>query len=315
MTENSAPPSPVPTKTPVDRMVWLWVGALGLLVLVLSPPLLSWFRYALKDDLYSHVVMVPLIAGYLVWWHRRWPPPFAPVHATRLILGAIGIGLSLALGYGVIQPFGGSSAHPIDAFAGSMLGLVIGLGTVTWMLLGNRGLLSLLGPVLMMLFVVPFPEAWLLRFETFLQHGSAGMAAWLFQVADTPVLISGLILKLPGISVEVARECSGIHSTLVLFVTATTASLVFLSSPPTRAALIAFALPLAVVRNGFRVFTLGELAIRLGPDVLDSWIHHDGGPIFFAISLVPLAMVLFLLRWAEKRWWRAPDSPTSTTAT
>jgi len=59
-------------------------------------------------------------------------------------------------------------------------------------------------------------------------------------------------------------------------------------------------IPLALLRNGFRVFVLGQLCIHISPRMIDSPIHHRGGPIFFVLSLVPFFLLLWLLKRSEK---------------
>ena len=88
-----------------------------------------------------------------------------------------------------------------------------------------------------------------------------------------------------------ARECSGIRSTVVLFITSLLASHLFLKSPWRRFVLVAFVIPLAIVRNGFRILVIGLLCVHIGPHMIDSFIHHRGGPIFFVLSLIPLFVV------------------------
>jgi exosortase/archaeosortase family protein len=61
-------------------------------------------------------------------------------------------------------------------------------------------------------------------------------------------------------------------------------------------------IPLALIRNGFRIFTIGQLCVSVGPHMIDSPIHHRGGPIFFALSLIPFfALTYFLLRTDRSR--------------
>jgi len=38
-----------------------------------------------------------------------------------------------------------------------------------------------------------------------------------------------------------------------------------------------------------------------GPQMIHSWIHRRGGPLFFVISLVPLLLVLWLLRKGDEQ--------------
>jgi exosortase/archaeosortase family protein len=98
---------------------------------------------------------------------------------------------------------------------------------------------------------------------------------------------------LPNIALRVAQECSGIRSSWVLFITSVLASYLFLRSPWRRAVLVLFIFPLAILRNGFRIMVIGLLCVHIGPEMIHSIIHRRGGPLFFALSLIPL----FLLPW------------------
>ena len=72
---------------------------------------------------------------------------------------------------------------------------------------------------------------------------SADVSAWLFRMTGTPLLRDGTVLALPGIVLQVAQECSGIHSSWVLFITSLVASHLFLKSPWRRLILVAFVHP------------------------------------------------------------------------
>ena len=65
--------------------------------------------------------------------------------------------------------------------------------------------------------------------------------------------------------------------------------------------LAAAVIPLALLRNGFRVFVIGELCVRVSPDMIDSWVHKQGGPFFFALSLIPFSILLYFLYRADRR--------------
>jgi exosortase/archaeosortase family protein len=122
-----------------------------------------------------------------------------------------------------------------------------------------------------------------------------------FAIAGTPLVRQGTIFELPGIVLEVAQECSGIRSSWVLFITSVLAANLFLESPWRRFVLVAFVVPLGILRNGFRVFVIGMLCVHIGPHMVDSVIHRQGGPFFFALSLVPLFFLLWWLRRGERR--------------
>jgi exosortase/archaeosortase family protein len=105
---------------------------------------------------------------------------------------------------------------------------------------------------------------------------------------------------LPGIALEVGQECSGIRSSLVLFITSLLAGYMFLRTPSRRAILVLAVIPLAILRNGLRIGTIGWLCAHISPDFINSAIHERGGPIFFTLSLIPFGLLLLVLRKGER---------------
>ena len=115
----------------------------------------------------------------------------------------------------------------------------------------------------------------------------------------------GIVLELPGMFLRVAPQCSGLNSTLALFVTNMLAEHLFLRRLVNRAWLSACIIPLAILRNGLRIFVIGQLCLHLGPQMIDSDIHRHGGPVFFVLSLIPLFAALVFVRRGEVRRLRA----------
>jgi exosortase len=134
------------------------------------------------------------------------------------------------------------------------------------------------------------------QIDTFFQYTSAATAEWFFPICGTHVARDGLVLQLPNFGLTVAPECSGIHSTMVLFMVAWIAGYMFLNRPWQRLILVLIVIPLAIVRNGFRICVVGELCVRISHDMINSPIHRKGGPLFFALSLVPFVLFLVFLR-------------------
>jgi exosortase/archaeosortase family protein len=109
----------------------------------------------------------------------------------------------------------------------------------------------------------------------------------------------GTVFQLPGISIMVAKECSGIRSSLVLVITSLLAANMFLRTTWRRALLVGAVIPLGLLRNGFRILVISLLCVHIGPEMINSPIHRRGGPIFFVASLIPLFVVLWWLRRGE----------------
>jgi exosortase C (VPDSG-CTERM-specific) len=166
--------------------------------------------------------------------------------------------------------------------------------------LGGTLMRALAFPFCLLVFMIPFPVFLREGIEGGLQHGSAVVADWMFVLSGTPFWRQGMDFHLPGMNLEVAPECSGIHSTLVLFITGLVAAQMILRQPWKRIVLCLAVIPLALLRNGFRVFVIGQLCIHIGPKMIDSPIHRHGGPFFFVLSLVPFFLLLYFLKKSER---------------
>jgi exosortase len=141
--------------------------------------------------------------------------------------------------------------------------------------------------------------------EAFLQRGSAEVAATMLRISGMPVFQTGTHFQLPSFSLEVAPECSGIHSTLILVITSLLAAYLFLQKSVNRWIMLLVVVPLALLRNGFRIFVIAQLCVRIGPQMIDSPIHRKGGAVFFVLSLIPLFLLLVYLSKRELRNERA----------
>jgi exosortase C (VPDSG-CTERM-specific) len=299
-------------------------------------PLYDLVHFAWHSDLYSHILLIPFISAYLIRLRKPTLRPDAvrvrsspdastskPQTASSLQIPAellAGSGkacsrphkyaqwflalLSLLAGLTSLASYwrtaGAGWKGPLDDhLALMMLAFLAFLLTGALLFLEGRLLRQIVFPAVLLLFMVPVPSVVLRAIEGFLQHRSADVADLLFTVAGTPVLREETFFQLPGMPLEVAPECSGVHSTLVLFITSLIAGYLFLRTPWKRAVLTLSVIPLALLRNGFRIFTIGELCVHLDPDMIHSPIHTHGGPIFFALSLIPFFLVLALLRKGE----------------
>ena len=87
----------------------------------------------------------------------------------------------------------------------------------------------------------------------------------------------GLIISIPGLDLEVASECSSIRSSTMLIVITLVLAHLFLQSRRRKVFLLAASLPLAVVKNAIRIFTIAELGTRVDPAYLDGKLHHTTG--------------------------------------
>lgn len=292
-----ATPSVVPAPARRQLSVRWWLVWCAVVTLAYSKPLLGLLTFAAASPLYSHILLVPLVSFYLIWIRRR-SLPATDARSPRLALLPLALGVFAVAAYAWLKR-SGRPLNPADALSlliGSYACLSL---SATLAFLGLGLVRRLLFPLAFLLFMIPLPTAFTSGIEVFLQHASAQMAFVMLEAARTPMVHDGLVFRLPGITITVSQECSGIHSSLVLFILSLLAGQLFLVSPWKKALLALVVIPLAILRNAFRIFTLAMLCVHSDPAWIHSPLHHRGGPIFFALSLIPFLVLLAWLRRTE----------------
>jgi exosortase C (VPDSG-CTERM-specific) len=274
-----------------------FVAVSSTLILAFAWPLFQLAEFAVSSTLFSYIILIPVVSLYIVWTKGGPPVPSSrPNRNFSYILSIAGLAVLAAFWAMVLT---GAKLKTEDSLALTTLSFVLFFWGICVWFIGGQNLRLAAFPMGLLILLVPFPifiRTWM---EAALQHCSASAALLLFRLTGTPVFYNDLTFQLSDITLEVAPECSGIHSTVALFITSLIAGHFFLRSNWKRAALTLVVLPLAILRNGFRVFTIGELCVHIGPEMIDSKIHHKGGPIFFILSLVPFLIFLIFLVKSE----------------
>jgi len=77
----------------------------------------------------------------------------------------------------------------------------------------------------------------------------------------------------------------------------------FLRSLWAKLGIVVFIIPLAIVKNAFRIVGLTLLANYVAPTfITDSVLHRSGGIPLFALSVVVLLSLVWVLRKIERRF-------------
>ncbi|MFL6414206.1 MAG: exosortase/archaeosortase family protein [Bryobacteraceae bacterium] len=270
---------------------------LVIVAVAFAQPIYRLFVYVLGTTLHSHAVLIPFITGYLISIERAsWPRIARPSYSLGVPLIFVGIISFLAMHSGI-----GSALSENDRLAGFAFSFLSFIWAGGFLFLGRSWMSATAFAAAFLIFMVPLPDAVASWLETASKYASAEAAALWIGVMGLPHVREGLIFRLPGISIEVAQECSGIRSSWVLFITSLLGSYLFLRSSWRRAVLVAFVIPLGIIRNGFRIAVISWLCVNYGPQMINSSIHHRGGPIFFVMSLIPLFLLLWWLWRGEEK--------------
>jgi exosortase len=270
-------------------------------------PLRDTLWLATHDEEYTHLLLILPAAAALIWlklsageW--RSSSESSSESAQSLFAPGLGAGLILLCIALLVAGFARwrTDLPPDEQLTANILALV------TWwvgsfaLCFGVRLSRALLFPLGFLFLVVPLPRFLLNDIVTGLQQASAFTAHCMFSLARVPVTQDGVLLDIPGLTVEVAKECSSIRSSSMLLVTTMILAQLLLRTSWRKWLAIIVAIPVSVAKNGLRIFTIAMLGTRVDPSYLTGKLHHQGGIVFFSIGLGCMFFVLWILHRNER---------------
>jgi len=273
----------------------LFSVGLGLLAFGPLKQLVSFSLHVGHSDS-SHVLLIPFVSAVLLFWKRN--TLFRDVRSAAL-LSVIPFAAAV-----ILYRFGMTRAAELTE--GDYLAATVGAVILTWL----GGVVAFYGvptfraglfPLLFLALAVPVPSRLFHDTARFLQIGSTWLVSALFTLSGTPAYRNDFVFMLPGLTIEVAEGCSGIRSTLGIVILTLVAAHLLLKSSWTKAALLAAAVLISLLKNAVRIATLSLLAIHWDKGFITGRLHNDGGIVFMLIGLALLYPVLALLIRSESR--------------
>lgn len=270
------------------------LGAISLLIW--WSPLISSFALALRDDQYTHILLilpVSVTLMYLEWKSSETSAESPSSLGLILLVAAVATTVVARL---QILPLRGDEQLSLN-----MLALVVWWIGAFIVSFGTRAFRRALFPLCFLFWIVPIPEFILSPIVRLLQQGSVASARLLFAVIGVPSAQDGTQITIPGLTVEVARECSSIRSSLMLVVTTMVLAQMLLRSAWRKTVVIAVAIPLSVAKNGLRIFVLAMLTTRVDRSFITGRLHHQGGIIYFLIALATIILLIWIARRGDEK--------------
>jgi exosortase len=260
------------------------LAGLGLLAALFAPTLRHFAYTWSSDDNYSHGFLVPFISLYFAREAAR-RGPIAP--GGGAVLGSALLGL---------------------AVLGRLATILVPVGIVNdgALVLGLAGLIALLGgsaalgrfgfALGFLVFMIPLPVALYAAIASPLQDLVSRLGAALLEQIGIPVLRQGNMMTLPGgLPLFVAEACSGMRQ-LTGFLALTTAGAYLWSRPAWhRAAVIASAIPIALLANVLRVTLTGVIMYNFNPRYASGEFHTVEGLLMMGVGLALLGLECRLL--------------------
>jgi exosortase len=274
---------------------WIFVTvSMAAVLAIFFKPLIALTRLALSDENVSHVPLIPIIVGWLLYSERKRIFTAASPDLLGGSLFAVGALISSFWGY-----YSAANLQSPDALSFYILALVLACIAIFAFAFGRQTLRRGFFAFAMLFLVVPWPSFVLQPVISYLQYGSADIANAIFVISGAPVLREGLVFHLPRAIIEVAPECSGIRSSMALLVLALLISHFSFHRFWKKAVFVIAGVFIMIVKNGIRIATLTLLANYVDPGFLYGNLHREGGVVFFLIGLLLLAPIYWLLKRGE----------------
>jgi exosortase len=256
-----------------------------LIVSVLTWPVWRWlWGEWMHNEYYSHGLLIVPVSLFLAYKRLRNDPELQNAQFTGsnygLLLTAAALGAYLFLL--------NERAFYLAAFA--MIALIGGL---VWSFGGGALARKWAFPLgyLMLMVPLPFLERSTLPLAMFSGICSTGLVRFF----GLEVTVVGNAVTLPNADLVIGAQCSGLNSLIALTALTVLVAYVMDGSLRNRLALVAVAMPLAIVGNILRISSLLYVARYFGAETAFIFYHDYSGPGFFLVVIglmLPMTRVL-----------------------
>lgn len=264
-------------------------------LIIFYEPLKDLLAFSLSTPHYSHFILIPLVSLYCINSERK--KIFTDIGYS--FPGIALITLSL-----ILLQVGAEHKNLFDQNDYlSLMGLSIVIFWIGGFILvyGLSAFRNAYFSLFFLVFIIPIPQLILDKIILSLQIASAEVSYLYFTWTGIPVYREGFIFELPGIVIEVAKQCGGIRSSIVLFILSVLLGQFFLKKWWQKILLVLSIFPITVMKNGVRIVTLSFLAVYWDKSVLtDSIIHGRSGYPFFILAMAEMGVVLWILKKTDR---------------
>lgn len=230
------------------------------------------------DDDYSHGLLLPFIAAYLLWTKQE------EVRAALFEQGEPEFsrsGLVLLLCGVFLAALGGIT----DILFAKWLALFPTVIGGLQLILGTRRAALFVMPIVLLFMAKPIPDSLVPKLFFPLQVFAARVSASTLRLLDVPVYLRGNIIEIPHMSLMVEEACSGIRSLMALLTVALIVVLLVPLRNWMRLLILAVSVVTAVALNVLRIALTGVLAHFVDPSTATGFFHTFSGLIVFVLGL------------------------------
>jgi exosortase D (VPLPA-CTERM-specific) len=267
---------------PLPKPDTIWRFSFGLAALATAVGLLSvlpfwdgltdmwnvWVNY----PEYSHSLLVPPIAAFLLWQQKD---RLETVEFGGSWRGVVLVGFGGALL--VLGQLGTIYVVIEYAFLLTLFGLTLALT-------GAKAFRLIAVPLLVLLFMIPLPSFFFTNLSSKLQLISSELGAAFIRLFGISVFLEGNVIDLGGYRLQVAEACDGLRYLFPLLTLGFLMAYFYKGAVWKRLFLFFSSIPITVFMNSFRIGTIGVMVEHWGIGMAEGFLHEFQGWIVFMAS-------------------------------
>jgi len=261
----------------------------------------------LGRDEYSHALLIPFVAAYLIWQQRA--------ALASVVFQGSWLGAALVM-FGIALQVAGTFAA-LDVV--QQYGLLISIYGLVLALLGLHSSARLWAPLLMLALMIPLPEFLLQNFSAQLQLISSQIGVWFVRLFGISVFVEGNVIDLGTYKLQVAEACDGLRYLFPLMTLSFIMAYFFRVSMWKRVLLFLSSIPITILMNSLRIGTIGVMVEHWGVRMAEGFLHEfQGWAVFMVSAALMLGEMMLLAKVGrDSRPWREAfglDAPASVAA-
>src|SRR5262245_27250085 len=243
---------------------------------------------------YSHAILIPVIAAFLLWQRR---PQLSAVTFSGSWAGVVIVLLGAAMN--IVGQL--ATLLVVQQYA-----LIVMIYGVVLALTGNKAFRIMLLPLAILLLMVPLPQFLLASLSARMQLLSSELGVAVIRLFGISVNLEGNVIDLGSYQLQVAEACDGLRYLFPLMTLGFLMASFYRSEMWKRIVLFLSSVPITIVMNSFRIGIIGITVEHWGVRMAEGFLHEfQGWAVFMASTALMLFEVMLLSRLGpHPRHWR-----------